>query len=323
ANLERIAADESAHLDRRIPAAFAIGHALDAQGDWAAALRAYERAHSLAKRRDAAEGRRFDAAALATRRAAILAFDYDIVPRATAATRDPRPVFIVGMPRSGTTLIEAVIAAHPQVLGCGERLAMPPLVDALIGAGDTLTTPRADLARELRRRYLLGLPSLGTANYFTDKQPFNFEAIALIDRLFPDAPIVHVHRDPLETCWSIYRQEFHKAWSFTHEFADIAAVYAHEVELLRAWSQRLPGRVIDIRYEEFVADFPEQARRLIAACGLPWDPACLEFQRNPRPIVTFSAVEAREPVASRNGRAARYGSLLAPLRAALAERGIQ
>lgn len=314
AMMRLLATDSRAHLDRRIPAAFTVAHALDARGTHGEAFEGYRAAHALARQRDQMESRRFETSMLERRRARILGETLlATATDANKAARHARPIFVVAMPRSGTTLVEAVIAAHPRVFGCGERMAMPPIVDALVapeGVGPVVDEHFLDNAR---RSYLTGLPSLGAADLFTDKQPFNFEAIGLIDQLFPDAAIVYVRRDPVETCLSIYRQEFNKAWSFVHELTDIAAVYAHHARLMREWQARLPGRFTTVQYEAFVGDFDSQARSLIAGCGLDWNPVCLEFQKAERPIATFSAVEARDPVASRNGHAAHYRQQLQPL----------
>ena len=315
--MRRVADDPNADLDRRIPAAFTIAHALDSRRDYDVAFAAYQTAHALAQQRDNLESRRFDAGNLASRRERILALDFSKMAPVGNTARAPRAIFIVGMPRSGTTLVEAVIAAHPRVLGCGERITLPPLLDALVTISSEGRTIDGELLDEARRNYLAGLPNPGKADCFTDKQPFNFQAIGLIDKMLPDAAVVYVRRNPIETCLSIYRQEFNKAWSFAHSLDDIAAVYAHHALLMHEWQARLPARFTTIQYEDLVADFDASARALIAACGLEWDPACHEFQRAARPIATFSAVEVRGKVSSHNGRAANYQRHLAPLIAAL------
>lgn len=323
ASMRLVATDALANLDQRIPASFIVAHALDARGADDESFAAYRSAHVLAQQRDRMESLRFEASALAERRARLVSTQLAVVaePRDNVS-KGTRPIFIVGMPRSGTTLIEAVVAAHPRVFGCGERLAMPPIVEALL-AKDTGDRQRDDnFSGNARRSYLTGLPSLGSADHFTDKQPFNFEAVGLIARLFPEATIIYVRRNPLETCLSIYRQEFNKAWTFVHELSDIAAVYEHHALLMREWQLLLPGRFKTIQYEPFVADFESEARGLITACGLEWDASCLDFQRAERPIATFSAVEARDPVSSRNVRVARYRGHLQPLIQELVARGI-
>ena len=121
--------------------------------------------------------------------------------------------------------------------------------------------------------------------------------------MLPNAVIVHVRRNPVETCLSIYRQEFNKNWTLAHRLADIADYYARYAQLVAHWERVLPGRLVTIQYEDFVADFANAAPRLVQACGLDWEPQCLEFQKSPRAIVTFSTVQARSEVALGNGRA--------------------
>ena len=144
--------------------------------------------------------------------------------------------------------------------------------------------------------YFSELPDRGNAAHVTDKHPLNFEAAGLIARLLPDARIIHVRRDPLETCLSIYRQEFNKHWTFAHRLADIGHHYGQYARLVAHWERTLPGQFTTFQYEDFVATFERAAPELVAACGLEWEAQCLEFQRTPRVIATFSTVQARDPV---------------------------
>lgn len=313
ARLDRIADDPSQPPDQRIPAAFALGHALDAEGRIAAAFAAYRRAHALARERDAAEGRSRDPAAALERARRVAALP--LRPRLEPGSR-PRPIFIVGMARSGTTLVEALLAAHPRVFGAGERVVMPGLLDAW------LARPEADPDARWRAAYLEGLGDLGPRDHVTDKLPRNLEAVGLIDRLFPDAPIVLVRRDPVETCLSLWRQEFARDWSFAHDFADLAHACALSARFAAHWRAALPGRMIEVQYETLAADFEIEARRIVEECGLDWNPACAEPARTPRPIATFSTVSARSPVRVMNDRARAYRAHLGPLIDALRAEGV-
>ena len=171
--------------------------------------------------------------------------------------------------------------------------------------------------------YFRDLPDLRGADHITDKHPRNFEAAGLIARMLPNAVIVHVRRDPVETCLSIYRQEFNKHWTFAHRLTDIAEYYMRYAQVVAHWERVLPPeKFVTIQYEDFVADFANAAPKLVQACGLEWEPQCLEFQKTPRPIATFSTVQARSEVALGNGRAQRYEKYLGPLAAALEAAGI-
>ena len=317
----RIAERPDAPLDQRIPAAFAAGHVLDARGDAAAAMACYRRAHELSIERDRLEGHSYDRAA-SEARAAKLPAQLDLPPLPAQPPGSPRPIFIVGMPRSGTTLAECVLGAHPAVVPCGERMAMRQVLHAWLSLQSAGRSADADALAAWREAVLRGLPEPGGATHFTDKHPLNFEAVGLVARMFPDAPIVWMRRDPVETCLSVYRQEFNKRWGFVHRLADIGHYCGLHERVMAQWMARLPGRIIEIRYESLAADFAHQAQALVEAAGLAWDPCCLEFQASERPIATFSTVEAREPVTVRRGRAARYRSQLDELLAALAAEGI-
>lgn len=321
ATLLRVAEDAGAPVDSRIAAAFAAGHVCDARDDVTAAMAAYGRAHALAMERDRAEGCPYDRVASEARMARLPA-QLDLAPLPAQAPGTPRPVFIVGMPRSGTTLAECVLGAHPRVVPCGERMEMRQVLHAWLALQAEGRTPDAATLTGWRDAVLRGLPATGAASCFTDKHPLNFEAVGLIARLFPDAAIVWMRRDPLETCLSAYCQEFNKRWRFVHRLGDIGHFYALHERVMAQWIERLPGRITVVRYETFAADIGTQARALVEAAGLDWDPRCLEFQSDARPIMTFSTVAAREPVSVRRGRAARYRAHLDELLGALAAAGI-
>ena len=230
----------------------------------------------------------------------------------------PRPIFVVGMPRSGTTLIESVLGAHSRVFACGERPALRQILRVLLSSNQVDERTLQDWAK----LYFRDLPKLGAADHVTDKHPRNLEAAGLIARMLPNAVIVNVRRNPVETCLSVYRQEFNKHWTFTHDLADIADYYGRYAQLAAHWERTLPDRFITVQYEDFVANFASAAPRLVQACGLSWEPQCLEFQKTPRAIATFSTVQARSAVALGNGRAQKYRNHLGPLLAALEAAGI-
>lgn len=322
ATLARVARDPARPFDHRIPAAFAVAHAHDARGEIDQAFAAYQGAHALALERDRLEGRRFDVAA-ESRRAARLRAQLPPQPDAIApAATKPRFVFIVGMPRSGTTLVESLFGAHSRVWAGGERPAMRQVLRAwlaLDAAGrEADPATLASWAEACRR----DLPDTRGAEVVTDKHPLNFEAAGLIARLFPDALILNLRRNPLETGLSIYRQEFSKHWSFAQRLEDIGRFYGQYARLAAHWERVLPGRFVTIQYEALAGDFATQAPALLARAGLDWEPGCAQFQSARRAIATFSTVQAREPVANRNGRAARYAAHLAPLVASLEAEGI-
>jgi tetratricopeptide (TPR) repeat protein len=320
--LNELARNSDVYLDYRIAAIFAIANAHDARGEIDSAFAAYDAAHLLARERDAFERRSYDATQDAVRIQRTVDL-WERLPEIPPVANAPRPIFIVGMPRSGTTLLESVLGAHSRVFACGERPAMRQILRWPTSLEQTPPEAYQQTLQDWARFYFRDLPDLGGADHFTDKHPRNFEAAGFITRLLPNAVIVHVRRDPVETCLSIYRQEFNKHWTFTHRLTDIAEYYVRYARLVANWQRVLPPeKFITIQYEDFVADFANAAPKLVQACGLEWEPQCLEFQKTQHPIATFSTVQARSAVALGNGRAQRYEKFLGPLIAALEAGGI-
>jgi tetratricopeptide (TPR) repeat protein len=236
------------------------------------------------------------------------------------------PVFILGMPRSGSTLVEQILASHPSVFGAGERLDFGEEVARLSAASGGLVFPEivAALSGEdleaLGARYLrrVSVAAPG-AERITDKMPFNFLFAGLIHLALPNARIIHTRRDPVDTCLSCFSKLFTGEHRCAYDLAELGRYYRAYESLMGHWRRVLPTRLLlDVQYEDVVADLEPQARRIVAHCGLEWDDACLAFRTNPRPVRTASAVQVREPIHGGSiGRWRRYGELLAPLLEAL------
>lgn len=241
---------------------------------------------------------------------------------ATGASSD-LPVFIVGMPRSGTTLVEQILASHPDVFGAGE---IPDFAD-LVGAGFTHAPDvvLADLSdadmRRLGQRYIEGLRARApSAKRIVDKLPWNYRLIGHIHKLLPGATILHIRRDPMDTCFSCFAQNFRDGVSFSYDLAELGRYYRAYEQVMAHWRTVLPPDAFsDISYDALVTDFEPQVRRLLEICGLGWNPACLSFYRTERAVQTTSAPQVRRPLyRSSVGRWKPYAEALAPLRAALA-----
>jgi tetratricopeptide (TPR) repeat protein len=241
-------------------------------------------------------------------------------------TADARPVFIVGMPRSGTTLVEQILASHPEVHGAGEihtlrnalREELPP------DPGDyALPEALAKLDREgFRRaaaRYSCALDALAPgAKRITNKLPGNMVFVGLVSLLYPHARIIHCSREPLDTCLSCYSKLFTTGHPFAYEQGELGRFYRMYADLMRHWQAVLPDRMLELRYEDLVADFEPQVRRLVEHLGLPWDEACLRFHESDRVVRTASLAQVRKPIyGSSVGRWKIYEKELAPLKAAL------
>jgi tetratricopeptide (TPR) repeat protein len=248
--------------------------------------------------------------------------------REGGGVRSAVPVFVVGMPRSGTTLIEQILASHPQISAAGELTLFEQTANAL-GCATPRPLPFPDFVpdmaasqfRELGALYLKKLlPRAPGAARIVDKMPANFLYAGLIHLALPDAVIIHAIRDPVDTCVSCFSVHFTKGQLHTYDLAELGRYYRQYQELMAHWHSVLPpGRVMDVRYEVLVDDLEGVARRIIARCDLPWDPRCLEFHRNERPVRTASAMQVRKPIyRSSVGRWRRYRNFLGPLFAALA-----
>jgi hypothetical protein len=225
-----------------------------------------------------------------------------------------RPVFIVGMPRSGTSLVEQILASHPAVFGAGEARAMP-----LIFA-QRMQLPESDWP-QLAQRYLneVGTRAAGAAR-IVDKLPGNFAQIGFIRMLFPNARIIHLRRDALDNGLSIFVTLFDHGHQYSYDLREIGRFYRAYAGLMEHWRALVPATaMLEIDYETIVEDFETSARRLIAFIGLEWDDAVLRFYETRRAVRTASRVQVRRPIyRSSAGRATAFGAALDPLRAALA-----
>jgi tetratricopeptide (TPR) repeat protein len=232
-----------------------------------------------------------------------------------------KPVFIVGMPRSGTTLTEQVLASHPRVFGAGETRLVRETWDALPAATGHSDAPLAclqhldrDSTRHLARRHLGALEALDlSADRILDKMPDNTLYLGLIATLFPRAKLIHCRRDLRDvalSCWMTELGSVHWASDPQHIVSRIGAYR----RVMDHWRRVLPVRVLDVDYEAMVAEPERVSRELVTWCGLEWHPACLEFHKTRRPIRTASAAQVREPIYDRSiGRWKNYARSLAPL----------
>jgi len=230
-----------------------------------------------------------------------------------------RPVFIVGMLRSGTSLAEQILASHPAVFGAGELPFWSTELNSQLISAFARNSPlhtsddRLTAASEAYLQLLNRFPS-GAARVL-DKMPTNYLALGLIHAVFPEARIIHMQRHPIDTCLSIYFQHFEAANAYTHDLEDLADYYRGYRRLMEHWRAVLPaGAILDVSYEQLVADTPRWTRAILEFLSLPWDPRCLEFQRTPRTVVTASKWQVRQPIDRGSvDRWRRYQQFLEPL----------
>jgi tetratricopeptide (TPR) repeat protein len=255
-------------------------------------------------------------------------FDRELFQSKTGAGfRSPLPVFVVGMPRSGTTLVEQILASHPSVHGAGEVPDFNNLVDRMNGtSGNSVSYPEGVAALtpaelcDVGKQYIDGLRRLATtAKRVTDKALSNFQFLGFIHLTLPDARIIHVSRDPLDTCLSCFSKLFATEQNYTYDLGELGRYYRKYAELMGHWRSVLPeGRVLEVRYEDVIADLETEARRIVDYCGLPWHPSCLAPHKTNRPIRTASVSQVRRPVyRTSEGRWRVYRDHLGPLVEAL------
>jgi tetratricopeptide (TPR) repeat protein len=228
------------------------------------------------------------------------------------------PVFVIGMPRSGTTLVEQILASHPDVYGAGELALLPEMIARHLPGFPAGSTPEP--LTKLGEDYAARLGELAPqAKRVVDKLPYNFLNAGLIALALPKARIVHITRDALDTCYSCFALSFAGDVGFAYDMGELGRYYRAYEALMAHWRQVLPaGAMLEVAYEELVADLEPQARRLIAFCGLDWDARCLDFHKSGRAVVTASVHQVRRPIYhSSVGRAAAFAEYLTPLRAAL------
>ena len=257
---------------------------------------------------------------------------------ATAPATSPSseaPIFIIGMPRTGTTLVDRIISSHPEVESAGELQAMPLAVKLAAGTRTrTVLDPETIAAATACDMGGIGRDYLARASHhrrdpalrFTDKFPGNFQYAGFIARALPAARIVCLRRHPMDTVLSNFRNLFavsSRYYDYSYDLLDIAAYHVRFDRLMALWREALPGRVLEVRYEDLVADQAGETRRILAHCGLEWSDTCLAFHANAAPVSTPSAAQVRRPIYGDSvARWKRHAALLEPVRRFYEQSGI-
>ena len=321
AAMENIAADAgSSAVDDQIKLHFALGKAYADAGDHALAFRHLRQGNAL-KRGQVG----YDEPATIESLDHIATVFTPALMQAKAGHGDPsgRPIFIVGMMRSGTTLIEQILSSHPQVHGAGERSDFKLAVEKVVGPlayPDLVPALSPSQLDEIGAAYVAGLAEQTKgALRFTDKMPPNFSYVGLIRLALPNARIIHARRDPVDTCLSSFSILFQQPLGYVYDLGELGRFYRAYDRVMEHWRRVLPAdAMLEVQYEDVVADMESQARRILAYCGLPWDDACLAFHKSSRPVLTASAAQVRQPLyRSSVGRWHAYRDQLKPLLEAL------
>ncbi len=309
--------------DQRVALGFTLAKALEDQSDYASAYDVVETANAQHRRhvywsRDE-ERARVDAIAQAFSGA---------MPAPVDPMLGNEVIFVVHMPRSGSTLVEQILASHAQVQAGDELQVLPDILDEesrvrgkpfpqWVSEADGVDWQRMGMTYLQRVREMLGPHAR-----FTDKTPNNWAFVGAALAMLPGARVVNARRDPLETCFSCYRQLFQVGCNFTYDLQDMVDYYAGYERLSALWREKFPRRYFENGYESLQHDTEGQIRRLLDFCDLPFDPVCLQFHRTQRTVRTFSASQVRQPLQKDTARSARYGERLDPLRAKLLAAGI-
>ena len=335
AELERMQAQEAApgssSVDR-VPLCFALGKAHEDRSEFAQSWQFYDRGNAL-KREEI--GYTPEIIEAGVRKQIDVCTAQFLAARAGAGAQDRDPIFVVGLPRSGSTLIEQILASHSQVEGTQELPDIPRIARELEGSPgkpngiNSLALPYpgvlGDLSPEdllrLGRRYLTDTrASHGGSPFFVDKMPNNFRHIGLIHLILPNATIIDVRREPMSCCFSNLKQLFASGQEFTYSIDDIARYYRSYLELMRHWDAALPGRVLHVCYEDVVEDLESNVRRILEFCGLKFEENCLEFYKTERSVRTPSSEQVRKPIFREGLNQWRnYEPWLGPLKDALGD----
>jgi tetratricopeptide (TPR) repeat protein len=307
ARLSRLLDDKSAATDNRVAAGFALGKILDSADRFGDAFAADSKANLLWKRLRESLNDRYDPDAASRNVDRIVATFTSSLFAQNRVHSDPSqlPVFVVGMPRSGTTLVQQIAASHPQVHGAGELKEISHI--AALGNLDRMHPSAA--------RHLAYLATMNpSATRVMDKTPANIQYLGQIALLYPGARVIFCRRDPLDTCLSCYFQWFTQGNLFSFDLLHCGHEYRLTERLREHWLGTSPLNMLEVKYESLVADLEGQSRRLIDFLGLPWNPACLEFHRSGTMVLTASAWQVRQPIyQSSVGRWRKYEQHLRPL----------
>jgi len=326
--LERMRTAEASRATQRVDRyhlCFALGKAYEDREEFAESFACYARGNALKK----SESRyRIDPIArIASLQKSVCTREFFDQHQGVGCQRTD-PIFIVGLPRSGSTLIEQILASHSQVEGTMELPDVQQLVGELQGRRRDPNNPRypgvlatldAGEFQRMGEKYLADTAVYRTGKpYFIDKMPNNFRHLGLIHLILPNARIIDARREPMACCFSNFKQLFAAGQEFTYAMADIAAYYRLYIDLMEHWNSALPGKILRVQHEDLVRDLEGHVRRLLEFCGLPFEPACLEFYRNDRSVRTASSEQVRRPIFKESLNQWRnFEPWLAPLREAL------
>jgi len=302
-DMERQLAEENLDEDSRVHFLFTLGKAHEDAGDWDKAFDKYDSACALQRMRISYDP--VETTFVNERIREVFTAEFLQQRKNLGCTSPPTPIFILGLPRSGSTLIEQILASHSQAEGTAELPDIGRLTASLsrrfpnssypAAAAELLATDWQQLGEtylERTRRHRTNLP------FFTDKMPNNFPSIGFIRTILPNAKIIDARRHPLDSCFGSLKQHFAYGQSWSYDLMEIGEYYLEYRQMMQHWHSVMPGEVLELRYEDLVRDQEAQTRRLLEFCGLEWEEACLRFYETDRAVRTASSEQVRQPIYS-------------------------
>lgn len=325
-HLENLVQNNNAHMGHRVDAAFTIGKNLNREKEYDAAFAAFERANDLARAFFNSQGTRYDAKGerdFFKTQSAFYSKDF-ISNFPKPEPLEPAPIFIIGLPRSGTTLVESILSAHKAIGAGGELKLLGELHLRLENlAAENPATPKSKILEQMapawRQEYLSLLKKKGSAAKFvTDKMPLNFPFVGLAGALFPAARFIFLEREPVDNCLSMFFQPLTQSYVATTSLESLGQFYSLFQGYLDHWRGFEIFKLYNLGYEDLAQNPAPEIKKLIDFLGLPWDEACLDFHQKTGPVRTLSMLQVREPVSAKYiGRWKNFEKHLGPLKAAL------
>ncbi len=323
--MEKMVNDPRLTTEQHCSMHFSLGKVYDDMGDYEKAFHHFQKGNELDTRDKPFDPRQHKFAIDRM----IATFNQEFFPgRKGFGSESTLPVFVLGMPRSGTTLVEQTLASHPNIFGAGELnnigqliSALPQIQGKLAGYPECATLIDAITSCQLGEEYITYLRTVGDkAERVTDKMPGNFINLGFISILLPNARIIHCHREPLDTCLSCYFQHFAMVMPFSRDLSFLGSYYHDYKRIMEHWHKVLPKSILDVRYEDMVADHEGMSRKIVEFVGLEWDDACIDFHKTERPVKTASNWQVRQPVYTTSvARWRNYDKFIDPLRKALGD----
>lgn len=302
-SMETRLGNEKLPTECRVHFAFALAKAYEDAGDFDRSFEHYELANHLHRETIAYDPVQTQVGHERMREVFSEAF-FSALDRDSGCS-DPDPIFIVGLPRSGSTLLEQILASHSQVDGTSELHDVSLIAQSIRRSREGSVFPQSVATMSSRELEALGRAYIsqtrqyrGAAPFFTDKMPNNFAYVGFIKAILPNAKIIDARRDPMDSCFGCFKQHFAKGQTFTYDLFELAEFYLEYDALMDYWDAVLPGQVLRVQYETVVSDLDNQVKRILDFCGLPFEEACLNFHETKRAVRTASSEQVRQPIYS-------------------------